>query len=61
MGNVIQGINQDGSNSGTFIGNYHNIGSTTTNFTGANVNFTSIIFFSTYFKITRRHSKPSSN
>lgn len=40
MGNVIQGINQDGSNSGTFMGNYHNIGSTTTNFTGANVNFT---------------------
>jgi len=40
MGNVIQGLNQDGQNSGTFLGNYTNIGSTTTNFTGANVNFT---------------------
>jgi fibronectin-binding autotransporter adhesin len=40
MGNVIQGINQDGSNSGTFSGNYTNLGSTTTNFTGTNVNFT---------------------
>ena len=40
MGNVIQGLNQDGQNSGTFLGTYHNVGSTTTNFTGANVNFT---------------------
>jgi hypothetical protein len=40
MGNVIQGVYQDGSNSGSFLGNYRNIGSTTTNFTGANVNFT---------------------
>ena len=51
MGNVIQGINQDGSNSGTFMGNYHNIGSTTTNFTGTTVNFTGtnqrIVFGST--------------
>jgi len=39
MGNVVQGLNNDGENSQLFLGNYHNVGSTTANFTSGNVNF----------------------
>jgi len=39
MGNVVSGINNDGQNSQLFMGNYHNVGSTVSNFTSENVNF----------------------
>ena len=39
MGNVVQGLNNDGENSQLFLGNYHNVGSTTANFTSPDVNF----------------------
>ena len=39
MGNVVQGLNNDGENSQLFLGNYHNVGSTVSNFTSGNVNF----------------------
>ena len=39
MGNVVSGLNNDGQNSQLFMGNYHNVGSTVSNFTSENVNF----------------------
>ena len=39
MGNVVSGLNNDGENSQLFMGNYHNVGSTVSNFTSRNVNF----------------------
>ena len=39
MGNVVQGLNNDGENSQLFMGNYHNVKSTTANFTSPDVNF----------------------
>jgi hypothetical protein len=40
MGNVVSGLNNDGENSQLFMGNYHNVGSSVSNFTSDKVNFT---------------------
>lgn len=39
MGNVVTGLNNDGENSQLFLGNYHNVGSSISNFTGDDVKF----------------------